>query len=63
MTRMRFVLNDPGKADVAGIEGMKAVKGSFTQSGQFQVIIGNGVADFIMISWGLQVWKGCLRMR
>ncbi len=36
----------PGKADVAGIEGMKAVKGSFTQSGQFQVIIGNGVADF-----------------
>ena len=46
MTRMRFVLNDPGKADVAGIEGMKAVKGSFTQSGQFQVIIGNGVADF-----------------
>lgn len=46
MTRMRFVLQDPGKADVAGIEGMKVVKGSFTQSGQFQVIIGNTVADF-----------------
>lgn len=46
MTRMRFVLNDPGKADIEGIEAMKVVKGSFTQSGQFQVIIGNTVADF-----------------
>ena len=46
MTRMRFVLNDPDKADVKGIEAMKVVKGSFTQSGQFQVIIGNTGADF-----------------
>ncbi len=46
MTRMRFVLNDPQKADVAKIEAMKVVKGSFTQTGQFQVIIGNTVADF-----------------
>lgn len=46
MTRMRFVLNDPGKADIAKIEAMKVVKGSFTQTGQFQVIIGNTVADF-----------------
>ncbi len=46
MTRMRFVLAEPGKADVKAIEAMKAVKGSFTQSGQFQVIIGNTVADF-----------------
>lgn len=46
MTRMRFVLNDPSKADVKAIEAMKVVKGSFTQSGQFQVIIGNTVADF-----------------
>lgn len=46
VTRMRFVLNDPSIADVPGIEAMKVVKGSFTQSGQFQVIIGNGVADF-----------------
>lgn len=46
MTRMRFVLNDPSVADVKKIEAMKAVKGSFTQSGQFQVIIGNTVADF-----------------
>lgn len=46
MTRMRFVLNDPDKADIKAIEAMRVVKGSFTQSGQFQVIIGNTVADF-----------------
>lgn len=46
MTRMRFVLNEPDRADISKIEAMKAVRGSFTQSGQFQVIIGNTVADF-----------------
>ncbi len=46
MTRMRFALNDPAKADIKKIEAMKVVKGSFTQSGQFQVIIGNTVSDF-----------------
>lgn len=46
MTRMRFALVEPKKADVNAIEAMKVVKGSFTQSGQFQVIIGNTVADF-----------------
>lgn len=46
MTRMRFALNDPSLADIKAIEAMKVVKGSFTQSGQFQVIIGNTVADF-----------------
>ena len=46
ITRMRFVLNDPAKADIKKIEAMNVVKGSFTQSGQFQVIIGNAVADF-----------------
>lgn len=46
VTRMRFVLNDAAKADVAGIEKLKSVKGSFTQAGQFQVIIGNTVDDF-----------------
>ena len=43
---MRFVLNDPKKADIQKIEAMKVVKGSFTQAGQFQVIIGNTVSDF-----------------
>lgn len=46
VTRMRFVLNDPKKADIPGIEAMKAAKGTFTQAGQFQVIIGNTVAEF-----------------
>ena len=46
MTRMRFVLADPGKADTAAIEAIPAVKGTFTQAGQFQVIIGNDVAIF-----------------
>ncbi|MBD5085545.1 MAG: PTS system trehalose-specific EIIBC component [Clostridiales bacterium] len=46
VTRMRFVLNDPSKADVPGIEAMKVAKGTFTQAGQFQVIIGNTVSDF-----------------
>ena len=46
ITRMRFVLNDPKKADIQKIEAMKVVKESFTQAGQFQVIIGNTVSDF-----------------
>ena len=46
ITRMRFVLNEPKKADIEKIEAMKIVKGSFTQAGQFQVIIGNTVPDF-----------------
>ena len=40
VSRMRFVLNDPAKADVAKIEALKSAKGTFTQAGQFQVIIG-----------------------
>ncbi|WP_313468443.1 PTS system trehalose-specific EIIBC component [Carnobacterium sp.] len=45
-TRMRFVLNDPAKADSKKIEEIPAVKGTFTQAGQYQVIIGNDVATF-----------------
>lgn len=45
-TRMRFALEDPGKADVDRIESLPSVKGTFTQAGQFQVIIGNKVSDF-----------------
>ncbi|MGN8770486.1 PTS system trehalose-specific EIIBC component [Paenibacillus barengoltzii] len=45
-TRMRFVLVDPKKADVEQIQAIKLVKGTFTQAGQFQVIIGNEVASF-----------------
>ena len=45
VTRMRFVLNDESKADIKGIEAIPSTKGTFTQAGQFQVIIGNDVAD------------------
>lgn len=45
-TRLRFVLKDPAKADIKGIESVQMVKGTFTQAGQFQVIIGNEVATF-----------------
>ena len=46
MTRMRFVLAAPKKADEKGIENIPSVKGTFTQAGQYQVIIGNDVANF-----------------
>lgn len=45
-TRMRFVLADEKKADVKVIEDIPAVKGTFTNAGQFQVIIGNDVPIF-----------------
>lgn len=46
VSRMRFVLNDPAKADIEKIESLKSAKGTFTQAGQFQIIIGNTVSDF-----------------
>ena len=45
-TRMRFVLGDDKKANVKTIEAIPAVKGTFTNAGQFQVIIGNDVPIF-----------------
>lgn len=45
-TRMRFVLNDESKADVKHLEAIPAVKGTFTNAGQFQAIIGNDVPIF-----------------
>ena len=50
ITRMRYVLGDPKKADIKRIEAIPAVKGTFTQAGQFQVIIGNEVARTEMTS-------------
>lgn len=46
VTRMRFVLMNPEKADEEAIQELKSVKGTFTQAGQYQVIIGNDVAVF-----------------
>ena len=39
MTRMRFVLVDPKKADEKAIEQIPSVKGTFTQAGQYQVTV------------------------
>ena len=46
VTRMRFVLKDTKIADVKSIEELPSVKGTFTQAGQFQVIIGPEVSTF-----------------
>lgn len=46
VTRLRFVLHDPQKADKEAIEKLPSVKGTFTQAGQYQVIIGNVVSTF-----------------
>lgn len=54
VTRMRFVLSDPKLANIDEIEKLPTAKGTFTQAGQFQVIIGNDVTkyydDFIAVS-------------
>ena len=44
ITRLRFVLNDPAKANPKAIEELSMVKGCFTNAGQFQVVIGTEVA-------------------
>ncbi|MBF0710651.1 MULTISPECIES: PTS system trehalose-specific EIIBC component [unclassified Gemella] len=46
VTRLRFVLVDTDKPDIQKIEGIPSVKGTFTNAGQFQVIIGNDVTNF-----------------
>ena len=44
MTRLRFVLNDAGKADTEGLKNVKGVQGIVTKNGQFQVVIGTDVS-------------------
>ncbi len=46
ITRLRFVLNDPHKAQPGAIEALPMVKGCFTNAGQFQVVIGTNVDDY-----------------
>lgn len=46
VTRLRFVLKNPNIAEVEKIKELKSVKGTFTQSGQFQVVIGPKVQNF-----------------
>ncbi|QPR27407.1 PTS trehalose transporter subunit IIBC [Edwardsiella hoshinae] len=46
ITRLRFVLNRPEKANPQAIEALPMVKGCFTNAGQFQVVIGTDVDDY-----------------
>ncbi|EKK4080112.1 PTS trehalose transporter subunit IIBC [Cronobacter dublinensis] len=46
ITRLRFVLNQPAKANPKAIEELSMVKGCFTNAGQFQVVIGTNVGDY-----------------
>lgn len=45
VTRLRFILVHPDKLDEEAVAGIETVKTSFTQSGQFQVAIGNDVKE------------------
>ncbi|WP_227394312.1 PTS system trehalose-specific EIIBC component [Jeotgalibacillus aurantiacus] len=45
VTRLRFVLHDESKVDKKKLESIDLVKGSFSNSGQFQVVIGQGLVD------------------
>ncbi|MDK2917499.1 MAG: sucrose system or component [Candidatus Petromonas sp.] len=44
-TRLRLVLKDEKKANKAALEAMNEVKGTFSNSGQFQIIIGQGAVN------------------
>lgn len=61
VTRMRFVLVDSKKADIEKIEDIPSAKGTFTQSGQFQVIIGNDVQKLFSISYQWLLFGQLLR--
>lgn len=44
-TRLRIIVNDKDKIDIKGIEDIDKVKGSFFNSGQYQVILGTGLVN------------------
>lgn len=45
VTRLRFALADEGRVNKDKLENIGMVKGSFSASGQFQVVIGQGTVD------------------
>jgi len=54
-TRLRLVLKDENKSNKNAVENIEGVKGAFVNSGQFQIIIGQGsvnkvYAEFIKIA-------------
>jgi PTS system sucrose-specific IIC component len=44
-TRLRIIVNDKDKIDIKGVENIDKVKGSFFNSGQYQVILGTGLVN------------------
>ena len=44
-TRLRIIINDKEAIDVEGIESLEKVKGSFYNSGQYQIILGTGLVN------------------
>ncbi len=44
-TRLRFVLKDEGLASKEKLESINEVKGAFSSSGQYQVILGQGIVN------------------
>lgn len=44
-TRLRLVLKDQTKVDTAAIEQLPDVKGSFSNAGQYQIILGTGLVN------------------
>ena len=59
MTRMRFVLGDPKKADVKRIEAMKAV---LHRQGSFRSSSGTRSRSSTRISWSSPESRACPRM-
>lgn len=44
-TRLRLVLKDESLVDIKSLENVSLVKGNFSTSGQFQIILGSGIVD------------------
>lgn len=60
ITRLRLVLRDESKADDSRVKAVQGVAGLVKQGGQYQIIIGNDVADTgSMQESGCTVWSCC----
>lgn len=47
ITRLRLVLRDESKADDEAVRRIDGVKGIIKRGGQYQVVIGMGVSDYL----------------
>ncbi|WP_159429253.1 glucose PTS transporter subunit EIIB [Halanaerobium congolense] len=48
MIRLRLVLKDKTKSDQKAVKNIDGVKGTFVNSGQFQIIIGQGSVNSVL---------------